>query len=198
MTATPPPGRTARAMRPTTASSSAPPSSPKPPWQRQIAASNSPSNARSRTSSTSNVARNPVAASCASATKSGDRSTPWTSMSACRQRERMPARAAPDVEDPHPRLEAECLHEEVDLLGGALGERVLQVGRPEELGDRVEPGALGRLRGLRHAGNYDRGRPVAVSRRPGGAADRRRRGPIARGRRGPRTSRPWGSDRRAS
>ena len=45
------PARSAAAIRPNTAGSSRPPSRPKPPWHRQIAASNSPSYARSRTSS---------------------------------------------------------------------------------------------------------------------------------------------------
>src|SRR5680860_897995 len=74
------PWRTARTIRPITPASSWPPRRPNPPWQRQMAASNSASNSRSRTSSSSKVAgrRSAAAASRASATKSGERSTPTT------------------------------------------------------------------------------------------------------------------------
>src|SRR4051794_11765609 len=60
-----------------------------------------------------------------------------------RQRECMPPRAAPDVEHPHPGRQPERVDQELDLLLGALGERVPQVGGPEEVGDAVEPVPLG-------------------------------------------------------
>ena len=81
-TAIAPPGRTDRTICANTSGSSRPPSSPKPPWQRQIAASNRPSNARSRTSRTSKSIARPSAdaASRARATKSGERSIPVTAI----------------------------------------------------------------------------------------------------------------------
>src|SRR4051812_6003528 len=60
------------------------------------------------------------------------------------ERERMSPRAAADVEHPHPRCEPERVDEERDLLLGPLRERVLEIRRAEELGDRVEPRARGR------------------------------------------------------
>ena len=47
----------------------------------------------------------------------------------------MAAGAAADVEDPGAGRQAEALDEEVDLLVGALGERVAEVGRAEVIGD---------------------------------------------------------------
>ena len=84
-----------------------------------------------------------------------------------RQRERVAPGTAPDVEHPHPRFEPECADEEVDLLGRALGERVLQVGGPEELGDRVEPRAVGRLGELDTRANLRPGSPLGVAGRGG-------------------------------
>ena len=51
----------------------------------------------------------------------------------------MAAGAAADVEDPGAGRQAEALDEEVDLLVGALGERVAEVGRAEVIGDVLEP-----------------------------------------------------------
>ena len=62
-----------------------------------------------------------------------------TTMPRAGQRVRVAARAAPDVEHPHARLEPERVDEEVDLLRGALGERVAEVRRAEVVGDRLEP-----------------------------------------------------------
>ena len=58
---------------------------------------------------------------------------------AARQLVRVPARAATDIEHAVPRLEAECLDDEVDLLRRSLGERVPQVRRPEVFSDGFEP-----------------------------------------------------------
>ena len=135
------PGRTARAMRPMIASSSSPPSSPKPPWQRHRTASNSASTARSRTSSCSNVAGSASgrAAARASAMNSGERSTPCTSMPRRASASECRPGPATDVEHPHPRLEPELVDEEPDLVLRPHGERVPEISRPEERRDLVEP-----------------------------------------------------------
>ena len=111
---------------------------------------------RSRTSSSSNVAGELVGGRGVAGERDELRrlwSTPTTSMPAPGQRERVTPRPAADVEHPHPRLERERVDEEVDLLLGPLGERVPQVRRPEELGDRVEPVRI--LDGW-HAGHTER------------------------------------------
>ena len=97
--------------------------------------------ASSRTSSSSNSAGQPVGGRGRGrgATNVGREVDADDLDAPPRQRERVPPGPAADVEHPHPRLEPERVDEEVDLLLGALGERVPQVGRPEELGDRVEP-----------------------------------------------------------
>jgi hypothetical protein len=51
----------------------------------------------------------------------------------------MTPRPAADVEHAHPRPKAQMLDQEIDLLWGALGERVPQVGRAEMVRDRLEP-----------------------------------------------------------
>src|ERR671910_3783025 len=51
----------------------------------------------------------------------------------------VPPRPAADVEQPLPGPEPERPAEEADLLLGALGERVAQVGGAEVVGDRFEP-----------------------------------------------------------
>lgn len=50
----------------------------------------------------------------------------------------MPSRTTPHVQDPHPGLQAEQVDQELNLLGGAFGERVPQVRLAGVIGDRLE------------------------------------------------------------
>ena len=47
--------------------------------------------------------------------------------------------SAADVEDPHARLQPQLVDEEPDLLLGAAGERVAEVGPPQVVRQRLEP-----------------------------------------------------------
>ena len=51
----------------------------------------------------------------------------------------VPAGSAADVEQAPTRLQPERRQEVVDLLAGALGERVPQICRTEMIGQRLEP-----------------------------------------------------------
>ena len=75
------------------------------------------------------------------------------------------AGTAADVEHPHARLEPEGVDEEVDLLLGALGEGVAEVGRAEVVGDRLEPVVGLRASVRRHrAPSWRARRPLAGAR----------------------------------
>ncbi len=56
-----------------------------------------------------------------------------------RERQGVPARAAPDVEDAHAGLEMQRVDEERHLLGGSLRERVTQIRVAEMVGQLLEP-----------------------------------------------------------
>ena len=145
-----------------------PPSSPNPPWQRQIAASYSPSHASRgrRAPRRSPAARPRLPRSRASATKSGERSTPWVVM---------PRRASASECRPGPqptsstripgvspswstRKSISCSVPFVNAFRRYAG--------PRNSGDLVEPGATGypsarhgrRLRERRHPRSADRAR----------------------------------------
>ena len=142
LTARRPPGGACAAMRPKTSASSRPPSRPNPPWHRQIAASNSPSNGEVADVELLERRRRgprPPPRRGRAATKSGEWSTPTTVDAAPGERERVTPGPHPTSSTRMPRLEPERVDEELDLLLGALRERVAEVRRPEELGDRVEP-----------------------------------------------------------
>ena len=58
------------------------------------------------------------------------------------ERSGVTARPTADVEHTRARSQAEDVGQERDLLGGALRERVTEVGRPEMVGHRLEPMGL--------------------------------------------------------
>ena len=122
--------------------SSRPPSSPKPPWHRQTAASWAPSNPQvAHVGQLEGSRARPWPRPRGRGARSPDWSTPTTSK---------PRRAAPGngARDHTPRrgrgsaAQPQRVDQEVDLLLRALRERIAQVGRPEEVRDRVEPAVL--------------------------------------------------------
>ena len=115
-----------------------PPVSPKAPWQSEMAASNSASKVEGPGVGPPKVAPGGASA-VARSTNRWLMSTPTHLHAPPGQGVGVAAGAAADVEHPHPRLEPEHVDEERDLLLGALRERVAQVGRPEVVGDRLEP-----------------------------------------------------------
>ena len=66
-------------------------------------------------------------------------SIPTTSIPRRGERQRVPAGPAADVEHPHTGAQAEDVDEESDLLFGAIGEGVPEIGRTEMVGDSLEP-----------------------------------------------------------
>ncbi len=107
LTASAPPGRSVAAIRPNTSVSSRPPSRPKPPWHRQMVASNSPGRSSSRTSSSSkDTSRSSVAAASRGQTDELGAVVDAHDVEATAgEGERVATRAAPHVEHPHPGLE---------------------------------------------------------------------------------------------
>ena len=112
--------------------------SPKAPWQSEIAASNSPAKA-------SVAGVGPLEGGAGR--RGGGRELDEAPADVHAVHDQPPpgqlvgvaTGAAPDVEHPHAGLQVEGLHEEPDLLVGALGERVPQVGDAQVLGDGLEP-----------------------------------------------------------
>ena len=129
-----------RARRGRARSSSPPPAaSPKAPWQREMTASNSPSKGRARASSRSKVtpggrvARGRGRRTAARCRRRGPRCR------AGRARGRGGPARSPTSSTRMPGLEPERVDQEADLLLGPLRERVAQVGRPEVVGQVLEP-----------------------------------------------------------
>ena len=56
-----------------------------------------------------------------------------------RQRQGVTARTAADIQNPLPRLQGQQIDQRPNLLIGALGERVAEISRTHEAGDRFEP-----------------------------------------------------------
>ena len=167
--------------------SSRPPSSPNPPWHRQMAASNSPSNGRGRARRaprTSRRGRRRPPPRGRAARSPATWSTPTTSQPAPGQRERVAPGPHPTSSTRIPGSQPERVDEELDLLLGALRERVPQVRRPEEVGDRVEPVRRRRYAGARSpsASGTSPARSAVTSPRPswGRSRCRRRAGRAAR------------------
>src|SRR5690606_8453271 len=79
------------------------------------------------------------------------------------QRQGVPSRSAADIEHPHAQFQAEEVDQEADILLGAHGERVAEVGRSDVIGDVLEPVPIrlaGRSGGL---GSDHRAQPLAAA-----------------------------------